>query len=369
MADSFTYLIYLSTLFLTIFLVKQGYSRSNLRENARGNLFLISLGLLVLVVVAGLRYNTGQDYEAYALLYENVATVNDTQELDMEPGYIVLVEFLNGLNLEAWSYFTISAFITYLLYFYSFKNFKSNLYLGIFFFITYGFYSYSFNGVRQALAMSALAVAVMYAQERKIYHYFIIIILGGLMHKSLFLFLPMYFVIHRIKLSSFFWYIAFGISLVLHFIPFENIINIEALSNLLSGTQVDYGNFAETFSDNADEAGGLTLGYLVRVGIGFFILFYYSKIIKLEPKCLPYFTLSLIGIVLYNSFSHIVLVTRLNYYFLLFTTFSLAFIIQYLYKTKQSLIANAVLMFFVFLFCYGIHLGENGASPYQFLNF
>jgi len=369
MANPFTYFIYLFTLFLTIFLVKHGYSRSNLKINRKGKLLLIFLGLLVLVVVAGLRYNTGRDYEAYALLYENVADVNDTQELDMEIGYIALAEFLNVLNLEAWSYFTLSAFITYLLYFYSFKNFKSILYLGIFFFITYGFYLYSFNGVRQAIAMSALAVAVMYAQERKIYHYLIIIILGGLMHKSLFLFLPMYFVIHRINLSSFFWYMAFGISLILHFIPFENIIDLDFISNLLSGTQVDYGNFASKLADNSDEAGGLTLGYLVRVGIGFFILAFYSKIIKLYPSSLPYYTLSLVGIVLYNSFSHLLFMTRINYYFLLFTTFSLAFIIQYLYKSKQSLIANAVLMFFLLLFCYGIHLGENGASPYQFLKF
>ncbi|SMG27338.1 EpsG family protein [Arenibacter troitsensis] len=370
MADPFTYFIYLSALFLGVFLVKRGFDSKTTHIGVKkANLILAGLSLLVLVLVAGLRYNTGKDYEAYAYLYEEVANLTDIEEFDMEIGYIVLVQVLNQLSLEVWSFFTISAFLTYFLFFYSFKNYKSILYLGVFFFITFGFYLYSFNGIRQAIAMSALAVAVMYAQERKIYHYFIIIILGGLMHKSMFLFLPMYFVIHRIKLSSFFWYIAFGISLVLHFIPFENIIDLDSISNLLSGTQVDYGNFASKLADNADEAGGLTLGYLVRVGIGFFILTFYSKIIKLYPGSLPYYTLALTGIIIYNSFSHLLFMTRINYYFLLFTTFSLAFILHYLYKSKQSLIANAVLMFFVLLFCYGIHLGENGASPYQFLKF
>ncbi|WP_276390446.1 EpsG family protein [Eudoraea chungangensis] len=368
MTEFFTFFVYLATLFSSVLLARNGFHLNKLKYD-RGNYFIVGCSLLVLVLVSGLRYDTGKDYQNYSYLYEEVQFMDNTAELDMEIGYTVLVEFLNNLNLEVWSFFMISAFLTYILFFYSFNKYKPILYLGIFFYITYGFYFYSFNGVRQAIAMSALSVAVMFAQERKIVLYLVVILLGGLMHKSLFLFIPLYFVINQIRFSSLFWYLAFGISLLLHFVPFDNLVDLYLLSEILSGTQVDYGNFAMGLTENANEAGSLTLGYLIRVGIGFFILSFYSKLIKVEPSSLPYFTLALIGIILYNSFSHILFMTRINYYFLLFSTFALAFIIRYLFVSNQLLLANSVLVFFIMLYCYGIYVGENGCSPYTFITF
>jgi membrane-associated HD superfamily phosphohydrolase len=120
---------------------------------------------------------------------------------------------------------------------------------------------------------------------------------------------------------------------------------------------------------DSSEVGGLTLGYLVRVGIGFFILSYYNKLIKLNESYLPYFNLSLIGIVLYNAFSHILIIARLNNYFLFFNIFCLAFILHYLFKSRQELFANSILVFFLLLYGYSIYLGENGSSPYLFIDF
>ncbi|MBC8770462.1 EpsG family protein [Arenibacter sp. BSSL-BM3] len=322
---------------------------------------------MVLVLIAGLRYHVGQDYLGYTFYYEERPYMDESIGMELEYGFTTLVNFLNDLNLEVWSFFMVSAAITYLLLFYSFKNYKHLLYLGVFFFITYGFYFYSFNGVRQAVAMSALAVAVMYAQERKIFHFFGIILLGGLMHKSLFLFFPLYFLIHRIKLPHYFWYIAFVIGLILHFIPLARFIDISFISEILSGSQIDYSGFAESMDSN--EVGGLTLGYLVRVAIGFLILSYYNKLIKFNKNYLPYYNLALIGIVLYNAFSHVLVIARLNNYFLFFNIFCLAFIIHYLYFEKQKLIIHSILVFFLILFGYGIYVNENGCSPYQFIDF
>ncbi len=366
MADLFTFVVYLITLFFSVIFIKKGASISSVYNPFYGKI-VSGFGLLTMIIVSGLRYNTGTDYESYAFLYDEIAIVDDPSSLDLESGYVLIVEFLNYLNLGAWSFFLVAALLTYGLFVYSYKNYTPILYLGVFFFITYGFYFYSFNGIRQAVAMSALAVAIQFAVQRKIIPFLLVILAGGLVHKSLFLFFPFYFFIHRINIPSIFWYIAFGISLILHFVPFEDIIDLQLISDILSDTEVDYGNFATELTDNADEVGGITLGYAVRVGIGFFILSFYTKITKLDPSTLPYFTLSLIGIILYNSFSHILFMTRINYYFLLFSTFTLAFIVQYLYKSRQEYLANSILVVFVILYCYGIYVGENGCSPYRFI--
>lgn len=367
MADFFTYSIYFSTLFISVGLIKIGYRNQALKKNDQGQRFFIFMALLVMVLIAGLRYNVGQDYIGYTFYYNERPYLDESIGMELEYGYTILVNFLNELNLKVWSYFMTSAIITYVLLFYSFKNYKHLLYLGVFFFFTYGLYFFSFNGVRQAVAMSALAVAVMYIQERKIFHFLGIILLGGLMHKSLFLFFPIYYVVDRIKLPNYFWYLAFFISLILHFIPLSLFIDISYISEILSGSQIDYSGFAESM--NSDEVGGVTLGYLVRITIGFFILSYYNTLIKINKNYLPYYNLALIGIVLYNAFSHILMVARLNNYFLFFNIFCLAFIIHYLNCKNQKLIVHSIMVFFLILFGYGIYANENGCSPYQFINF
>ena len=369
MADLFTYIVYFSTLLLSVVLIKMGYNKQTLKRNYKGHILFIFLAFLVLVIISGLRYNVGADYPGYSYLYKEQPYYDDAIGMEIEYGFIFIVDTLNNIGLEVWAFFTLTAFITYFFLFYSFKNYKSLLYLGIFFFITYGFYFFSFNGVRQALAMSALAVAVAFIQERKLFPFLGIILIGGLMHKSLFLFLPLYFVLEKIRLSKYIWYGAFVLSLGLHFLPMASILNISSVISVMADSQIDYSNFLEDTNSDLNVTGSLTLGYLARVGVGFIVLVYYEKLTKLNPNYLPYFTLSLIGVCIYNSFSIILFIGRINNYFLLFHVFTLAFIIDYLLRSKQKLIANAIICFFLVLFFYNIYNNDNGSAPYQFIQF
>tara|TARA_R110002051_G_scaffold325442_1_gene427868 strand:+ start:1022 stop:2131 length:1110 start_codon:yes stop_codon:yes gene_type:complete len=369
MADFFTYSVYFSTLFLSVVFTKMGFNKQTLKRNYRGQVLFVLLALLVLVIVSGLRYNVGKDYQGYSYLYLEQPYYDDAIGMEIEYGFILIVDTLNAIGLEVWAFFTLTAFITYFLLFYSFKNYKSLLYLGVFFFITYGFYFFSFNGVRQALAMCALALAVAFIQEKKIFSFLGTILIGGLIHKSLFLFLPLYFVLDRIRLSKYIWYGAFIISLGLHFLPLASILNISTFFSVMEDSQIDYSNFLEAANSDLKVTGAITLGFLARVGVGFIVLVYYEKLTKLNPYYLPYFTLSLIGIFVYNSFSTIHFIGRINNYFLLFHIFTLAFIIDYLFRSKQKLIANTILLYFLILFFSNIYYSDNGSAPYKFIEF
>ena len=369
MADLFTYIVYFSTLLLSVVLIKMGYNKQTLKRNYKGHILFIFLAFLVLVIVSGLRYNVGADYPGYSYLYKEQPYYDDAIGMEIEYGFIFIVDTLNNIGLEVWAFYTLTAFITYFFLFYSFKNYKSLLYLGIFFYITYGFYFFSFNGVRQALAMSALAVAVAFIQERKLVPFVGIILIGGLMHKSLFLFVPLYFVLDKIRLSKYIWYGAFLLSLVLHFIPLVSILNISSVFNVLEDSQVDYSHFLEDTNTDLNVSGSLTLGYLARVFVGIIILIYYPIVTKLNPYYFPYFAMSLFGIILYNAFPTILFIGRINNYFLLFHVFTLAFIIDYLLRSKQKLVANAILLYFLILFFSNIYYSDNGSAPYKFIEF
>ena len=369
MADLFTYAIYLGTLLVSVWFAYLAYNSKSGRENSKRSLFFGGLSLVVLTLISGLRYNVGADYIGYEFLFDEQPYLDESIGMTMELGYTNLVNYLNMLGLGAWSFFTISAFLTYILFFHSFKYYKPLLYLGIFFFITYGFYFFSFNGVRQAIAVSALAAGMVYIREKKLIPFLILIVLGGLIHKSLFLFAPLYFVLNRIKLSQLAWFIAFSVGIALHFLPAASLLDVTAISLMLEGTYMDYSHILTDRIIDYYEESRLSLGYLARLAIGFYILSYYPVLVKLNKTYLPYFTMSLIGIVIYNAFSHNLLIGRLNIYFLFFTVFSLAFILKYLLKTKQNLQATAVMAFFVLLFCYSIYVGESEVVPYQFIQF
>ena len=189
------------------------------------------------------------------------------------------------------------------------------------------------------------------------------------MHKSLFLFVPLYFVLDKIRLSKYIWYGAFLLSLVLHFIPLVSILNISSVFNVLEDSQVDYSHFLEDTNTDLNVSGSLTLGYLARVFVGIIILIYYPIVTKLNPYYFPYFAMSLFGIILYNAFPTILFIGRINNYFLLFHVFTLAFIIDYLLRSKQKLVANAILLYFLILFFSNIYYSDNGSAPYKFIEF
>ena len=211
MTDVLTFSVYFSTLISSVFLAKLGSRSSRSKIKTRLNTIYILVSLIILVVISGFRYNVGQDYIGYAFYYNEQPFLDESIGMEIEYGFILLVNLLNGLELGVWSYFLISALITYTLLFYSFKRYRHLLYLGVFFFITYGFYFFTFNGVRQAIAMSALGASMIFIQKRQLIPFLGTIFLGGLMHKSLFLFFPLYFFINRIKLPPYVWYLAFFI--------------------------------------------------------------------------------------------------------------------------------------------------------------
>lgn len=366
MADAFTFFIYLTTLFSTVLLVKAGYSSSQGLVRILPMPLMTILGLIVLVTITGLRHEVGEDFQGYVMYFYEQPFFDDSTGFKMEPGYMFFVKLLTDLNLKVWTFFTLFGFITYSLLLLSFRDFKHLTYLGVFFFMTFGFYFFTLNGVRQGVAVAAFGLATSYSLERKLFKYIMVIVIGGLIHKSLFLFIPFYFVLHKIKFSSYIWFVLFILSVIIRVIPIENYLQLETLTGVLSDTSIDYSSFP---TDELEAESGITLGYILRVLIGLFILYFYEKLTVLNPKYIPYFTLTLIGILLYNAFSHIQFFSRLTVYFTFFSIFTLSFIVDYLTKTKKFILKDSIIVFFLLLYCYSIYVGESGTSPYKFISF
>jgi len=372
MVDFYTYSIYLFVLLWCVVFSYTAYYNRVVCKVKPFQYFFLFLSFIVLVIISGLRDFVGTDYNNYYNFYEFQSYNEEEVGVRLEIGFKTIIDLLKRIDLGPWTLFTTSAILIWSLFFISFKNFKKHLYLGLFFAITYNFFFFSFNGIRQAIAMAALGFAFKYIEDKKMIKYFIFIFLTSTIHYSIIIFLPFYFFISKIHFKQFVWYVLFFVSLLLHFISASLlVVPLYTLNNWLSFIGIEYGNYISSFENSIKtlDSSKISLGYIVYVIIGFFILMYYKEIVAKEKKYLPYFNLSLIGIVFYNAFANILIIARVNSYFIFFQIFCLTFIIKHLLESKNKIIAYLILLFFVFIFIYNISVNSNGCNPYQFISF
>lgn len=69
--------------------------------------------------------------------------------------------------------------------------------LALFFFVTLGNFLFIMTGMRQSVAMSMCLLSLRFAEKKNIPGFLFWLVLGGLCHKSAFLFLPMYYLARR----------------------------------------------------------------------------------------------------------------------------------------------------------------------------
>ena len=74
-------------------------------------------------------------------------------------------------------------------------KYSSKPWISLYFYISLGFFSYALCTIRQELAISIAMFALPFAMNRKPLPYFAIIIAAGLIHNSLFLLLPLYWLV------------------------------------------------------------------------------------------------------------------------------------------------------------------------------
>ncbi|MFV0496716.1 MAG: EpsG family protein [Candidatus Fimivivens sp.] len=73
-------------------------------------------------------------------------------------------------------------------------KYSSKIWLSVFCYIGLGFFTYAMCTLRQELGISVAMFALPFLQKRKPLPYFLIVVLAGLCHTSLFILLPLYFI-------------------------------------------------------------------------------------------------------------------------------------------------------------------------------
>ena len=196
--------VYLPTLLLiTIFsgLVENIQRNKNvefLKEKKTYSYYFGLLTIIILILVAGLRWRVGTDYWTYARNYSEYAD-NWWQSLlnYSEPGIRTLAALSSFIYDDSATMFFIASLITVGLSVWTMFKYSNTFSLSILLYIFVGAWHGSFNGVRQYLACAILFAGHRYIIKREFRKYFLIVFLASTFHISALSMIVLYFVPRR----------------------------------------------------------------------------------------------------------------------------------------------------------------------------
>jgi len=342
----FTLFIYNLALALNIF-----FAVCSEKIKSSSNHILIVLSFLVVFLFVGLRYNVGNDYEAYTYLYNAIRGGVNTH---VEYGYYALNKVFS-YNLDGYKYVMIvSSFITFLFLYMTLIRDKI-LSLGLFFVFTFEFLFLINDQVRQGVAISIFLFSIYYIEKRYFYKYLIFIISAALLfHYSALLLIPAYF-IYRKKIASWIWFVAIIVSFIFYLKGFfqKILINLIAFIPYYGERYVKYSKFV------TPEELGSGMAVLFWVLLALFIAY---KQHKIERPVL--INLYLFGMVFYLIFLDFHLLSRAAAYmfYIKILIFPLYLSVEKNMFFKITILVIALLFFELEVF---LDLGKHGGFPYQ----
>lgn len=387
MLDLTTYIVYFSTLIIVVSLCYIGskvyahpskvskspvfflqYEDGQHKEHFVLNIFH-ALALLLICSVVALRYEVGHDWGAYNRWYEYYRRgfIVSSRDSNFEVGYYFINFLLAKTGVGSWLMFGCVALISWG---FIFKSLPVKLLPLLFFFLfTDEYFFVSMNLVRQFVALGIFTCAVKFIVQRKFLPYIACVSFAFLFHTSAALLVPLYFIPYHRLYNRTVWLVLLAISFFLANSPGLLIRLINIALNVLDVIPIfsTYTRYfiSERFFEFRPDVG---LGYIFRLLVSVFIVFFSKTVVDENPKLKPYFVLVFIGLIIYNLFYMIPLIARINHYFLILRSVALALICFELWKSRNIIKRNVVIslvVLYTVLFGFAISIGSHKTAPYR----
>lgn len=156
-----------------------------------GRIMHMVAAALPAILVAGLRYGIGVDYnKVYSILFRII--VSGGRPENIEWGFYHLAAFFSRLVPEVWFLFLAFSALTIWIFFSAFEKSRNYL-VSVILFFGAGVYFDTFNAIRQYLVVALFIYCFRYIRERDAFHYFLVMGLAVLLHNSAVFTWPLYF--------------------------------------------------------------------------------------------------------------------------------------------------------------------------------
>ena len=313
---------------------------------------LNGLAAIMLICIAGLRYETGGDWDAYTTLFADFPSFSrligrpaEFADIPVEEGFVLLCALVTLIACAARKYtkYPVVALLCY---------------YGILYFNLEMIY------IRQATAVALCFFALQYIPKKRILPYMLIILLACTFHRVAALMIPLYFLLN-IKVPSWAYLAVVGIGAV---VMLAGIPWIQTIFLTVAGwLGENYAEKAEVYTENAMFAvtRGLSLGFVLNLVIFVVIVFFKQKI-----DALPYGTIMLnmffASLVLYYYCFELVEVSnRVRLFFLIGIIALLPMVLEVLPLFLERLAGLVVVILYCFSFSRGIFLEAPQSAAYN----
>lgn len=319
---------------------------------------IVSLMLIILIsIIAALRYNVGMDYLSYDEIFNSIKYGNGN---DIEPGFYALCRFVNLIGGTSQLMFLVCSIFTLLIYYKAFRFLSNNIVLTLSVFILFGqMYLNTFNAIRQCVAIAIFCYSIKFIIEKKCLKYLFCIIVASLFHMTALLLIPLYWILTKK------WNFIVKIFILL--------VSIYFLPNfiLLLISNSSYASYL-TFEKFSTDASFINYLYIV---VGAVIMIFEKKLLLNFQHRNILFNINFISLILsvlfivFSGTPMTMVVVRLNYYFIIFYAVMVARILSDIKKTEIKLICElGIYVIFSILFIrttliYGV---DYNLLPYEY---
>ncbi len=293
--------------------------KSNRNRDGYNSKRLLCVGYLILLFFIGLRGFVMTDFISYYPYFDMIDGMDSIPDVILlkgwEPGFVVYTYICKTIipNYFAWNFIScaIDLWILYVIL----NRYSCNHFLSLLVFFIVGGLPLEMNVMRNAKAIFIFLLSIRYIEERKLWHFLIMILIAMTFHLSAILYIPLYFFINK-KWPKWILVTIFVVGCV---ILFSHMSFLSQIANNLPLTMDEESRGSYLISQHLGETSsyGLSLGTIERI-ITFIILsIIYRKYISHNDSDIIFYNMYFLLFIVffYFSESHVV-VQRFQYLFI-----------------------------------------------------
>ena len=332
------------------------------------------LAAIILVCIAGLRYETGGDWDTYTILFNSFPSLSrllghpsELMDVSVEEGFVLLNALIKSLGGHVQHLFFVVTTINILLITCVLPKYTKYPVVALMCYYGILYFNLEMIYIRQATAVALCFFAIQFIKSKKIVWYMLIIVLACTFHRVAALMIPLYFVLDR-QFSVWLHLAIVGVGAIVMIIGIPWIQSI--FVTVAGWLGENYADKAQMYTENALFAvnRGFSIGFLLNLGIFIIVMFFKQKIDELPfgTIMLNMFTLSLI--LYYYCFELVEVSNRVRLFFLIGIIALLPMVLELWPSFLERLIGLVVITFYCFSFSRGIFLEYPQAmayNPYQ----
>lgn len=335
------------------------------------NQLLSGLAALLLIGIAGLRYETGGDWDTYAQLFREFSDfsrlIGHPKELmaqQVEEGFVLLNALIKSLGGTVQHLFFVVTAVNLTLITCALQRYTKYPVVALLCYYGILYFQLEMIYIRQATAVALCFFALQYIHSRKIWKYMLIIVLACTFHRVAALMIPLYFLLDR-KLPVWLYAAAVGVGALLMLIGVPWIQKIFlAVAGLLGDS---YAQKAEYYTDNALFAvgRGLSIGFVLNLAILGVVLYFKDKLDDLPHGTIMLNMFALSLLLYYYCFELVEVSNRVRMFFLIGVIALLPMVLEVLPIFLERLAGLVVVALYCFSFARGIFLERPEAAAYN----